>query len=113
MRHRIVVAAMASVLSLSVAGSLQAAPFAPFHHATGDKSTASKMISFHIRNDSQATLVLKAGEQQISIEPGKTASMKLPDGAEIVNVSGTTKQAAGSVLTKVDGALQGNTLAVS
>ena len=54
-----------------------------------------------------------AGEQQISIQPGKTAPLSLPDGVEIVNVNGTTKQPAGSVLTKVDRALQGNTLAVS
>ena len=71
------------------------------------------MVSFNVRNDAKATLVLKSGEQQITIEPGKTAKVKLAEGAEVINVSGTAKQAAGTVLTKVDKQLQGNTLAVS
>jgi PDZ domain-containing secreted protein len=66
-----------------------------------------------VRNDAKSTLVLKAGEQQYSIEPGKTAQMKLAEGAELINVNGTEKQAAGSVLTTVSKQLQGNTLAVS
>ncbi len=114
MYRRVITAAMATVLSLSVAGSLQAAPVNPFHHAPAtEKAASGKMVSFSVRNDSKATLVLKAGEQQYTIEPGKTAGFKLQEGAELVNVSGTEKQAAGSVLMKVDKQLQGNTLAVS
>lgn len=114
MHRRIVALAMASVLSLSAAGSLHAAPMNLFHHTGSEKNASgARMVSFTVRNDSKATLVLKAGDQQISIEPGKTTSVKIAEGSEIVNVSGTEKQPAGSVLTKVDRALQGNTLAVS
>lgn len=112
MHRRILTAAMASVLSLSVAGSLHAAPLSLFHD-NGTSAPAGKMVSFTVRNDAKATLVLKSGEQQFTIEPGKTAKMKLVEGAEVINVSGTAKQAAGTVLTKVDKQLQGNTLAVS
>ena len=114
MHRRIVAAAMASVLSLSAAGTLNAEAPKFFHHnAAGDKPVTGKMISFTVRNDSKATLVLKAGEQQYTIEPGKTAGLKAAEGSDLVNVSGTEKQAAGSVLTKVGKQLQGNTLAVS
>ena len=114
MHRRIVATAMASVLSLSAAGSLHAAAPKLFPHLTAsDKSATGKMISFSVRNDTKTTLVLKAGEQQYTIEPGKTAGLKVAEGADLVNVSGTEKQAAGSVLTKVAKQLQGNTLAVS
>ncbi len=113
MNRRIITAAMATLLSLSAAGSLQAAPMSPFFHAASDKASTGKMVSFSVRNDSKATLVLKSGEQQYTIEPGKTTGLKLQEGSEIVNVSGTEKQAAGSILMKVDKQLQGNTLAIS
>ena len=111
--RRIVTAAMASVLSLSVAGSLHAAPLGVFHHAPADNATKVKMVSFNIRNDSKQSLVIQAGGQQITIEPGKSVVLKVGEGSDIVNVSGTEHAAAGSVVTKVTKDLQGNTLAVS
>ena len=112
MHRRIVAATMASVLSLSAAGSLHAAPLGIFHTA-GDKQAKSKSVNFTVRNDSKETLVLKAGEQQYTIEPGKSAAMKLEEGLDVVNVNGSSHQAPGSVLTKVTRDLQGNTLAIS
>lgn len=113
MHRRIVAATMASVLSFSVAGSLHAAPPNVFHHTASEGAPAGKVISFSVRNDSKGTLVLKAGEQQYTIEPGKTTQLKVAEGSDLVNVSGTEKQTAGSVLTKVNKQLQGNTLAIS
>lgn len=111
MHRRIVVAAMASVLSFSSVGALHAAPMPGFHH--GSDNGSGKMISFSVRNDSKTTLVLKAGDKQFTIEPGKTTTMKLQEGSQLINVNGSEKQAAGSVLTTVQKQLQGNTLAVS
>lgn len=104
---------MASVLSLSAAGSLHAASFGVFRHASSEKQVKAKMISFNVRNDCKETLVLKAGDQQYNIEPGKSAALKLEEGSEVLAVSGTAHVAAGSVLTKVSKELNGNTLAVS
>ena len=113
MHRRLIAAAMAGVLSVSVAPSLHAAPFA-FHHSPAQgKAVAGKMVSFSVRNDSKSTLVLQAGEQQISIDPGKTAKLKLAEGAQITNVNATEKRAAGSVVATVGKELDGNTLAVS
>ena len=114
MNRRIVVAAMAGVLSLSAAGSLHAAPLGVFHHSsTSDQPSAGKMVKFNIRNESGSTLVLKAGDQQYTIESGKSLAFKLQTGAQIVNVNGTTKQAAGSVVTTVSETLKDNTLVIS
>ncbi len=113
MHRRIVAAAMASVLSLSAAGSLHAAPLGIFHPTAADNTAKAKMVSFNVRNDTRQSLVLLAGGQQITIEPGKSAVLKVGEGSDVVNVSGTSHSAAGSVLAKVTKDLQGNTLAIS
>ncbi len=113
MNRRIITAAMASVLSLSVAGSLHAAPLGVFHHTAADNATKAKMISFNVRNDTKQSTVLEANGQQITIEPGKSATFKVGEGSDILNVSGTSHTAPGSVLAKVTKDLQGNTLAIS
>ena len=113
MHRRFVAIAMAPVLSLSAAGSLQAAPPRLFPHTHAEKPAAGKLISFKVRNDSKTTLLLKAGEHEVSVEPGKTVALKLQEGSEVVAVESTPTHPAGSVLAKVGQELQGNTLAVS
>ncbi len=113
MHRRIIVVAMGTALSFCATRVSHAAPFAPFHHTASDKAATGKLVSFSVRNDSKATLVLQAGEQQYTIESGKTATLKLQEGANLVNVNGTEKQAPGSLVMKVSKQLQGNTLAVS
>ena len=102
---------MASVLSLSAAGTLHAAPF--FHHTATEKQAKSKLISFNLRNDSKETLVLKSGDQQYTVEPGKSTVLKLEEGTDLVNVNATAHMAPGALVTKVTKELQGNTLAIS
>lgn len=114
MHRRLVAAAMATALSFSVAGSAYAAPFSLFGHSDGTAAAATgKMISFSVRNASSTTLVLAAGSQQITIEPGKTSKLKLAEGAQLTTVNSTATQAAGAVLTTVSKQLSGNTLVVS
>lgn len=113
MHRRIFAIAMATVLFLPAAGSLHAAPLGVFHHTAADKGTTGKLIRFSIRNDSGAPVVLKAGDQQYTIEAGKSLSMKLQEGTEVVAVNGTAKAAPGTVITKVSSILQNNTLAIS
>ena len=114
MQRRIVATAMATLLSLSAAGSLHAAPFGVFHHTTAtEKPGTGKVIRFSIRNDSSSTLTLKAGDQQYTIAAGKSLSMNAQEGTEVVNVSGSSKEAPGTVITKVSTVLQGNTLVIT
>ena len=114
MHRRVVTIAMATLFSLSAAGNSFAAPPAPFHHHTSsDKPSTGKMVRFNIRNDSGSPVVLKSGDQQYTIEAGKSLAMQLRDGAEVIAVSGTAKDVPGTVITTVSSVLKGNTLVIS
>lgn len=114
MIRRILPSAMVLSLSLLASPALHAATL-PSHDATPNAAVAAKgkLISFHIRNASASALVLKAGDQQITIAPGQTATMKLVNGTPVTSVNDTAHFAAGAVVTTVTEYLQGNTLAVS
>jgi hypothetical protein len=114
MHRRIVTIAMAVLFSAAVSTRMHAAP-APFFHRHHDaaKPTSSKVVRFNIRNATSGDLVLKAGDQQYTIAPGKSSEMKLPDGTDVVAVNGTPHEAAGTVVTKVSSVLQNNTLVIN
>ena len=113
MNRKIVAIAMAISLSPLAAQPLFAAPVAASAKHTADKSAKVKTVSFNLRNDSAASVTIQAGDQQFTVEPGKTASMKLAVGVQVIAVNGTNHIAAGSVVTQVNSTLQGNTLAIS
>ena len=71
------------------------------------------MIGFQVRNDSGQTVTLEAGEKKVTLGAGETAAMKLPEGAQLLTVSGTPHLQAGAVVTTVTGDLKGSTLSIS
>ena len=101
-----------SLLPFAAQPVLAAQPGAPATTAS-DKSAQSTPVSFHMRNDSAASLTIQAGDQQFTIEPGKTITLKLNEGVQVSAVNGTPNRAPGTVLTMVSRSLQGNTLAIS
>lgn len=109
MKQRILTTTMVFSLSLFTAQSMMALPF---HHmaASGVGAVKVKMISFHVRNDSGASMTIKAGDQQVTISPGKTIDLKLQDAEQVTAVNATHYFAAGQVVTTVSQVLQGNTL---
>ena len=113
MNRRILTSAMAVSLSLFTAGSALALAPSPFGHHDNAAPAKVKLITFSIRNDSKAELTIKAGDQQMTIAPGKTEVLKLQKGAQITTVNDTTHLKAGDVVTTVTDYLQGNTLAVA
>ncbi len=113
MNRRIITAAMAMSLSVFAAQGVFAAPPAPHSPSSSDKPVKVKTVSFTVRNDSAMTQTVKAGDQQFTIEPGKSATVKFPAGTQLTTVNGTTRIAAGSVLTTVTNELGGNTLVIS
>ena len=113
MDRKIVALAMAMSLSPLAAQTLWAAPVAASSKKSADKPVKVKTVSFSLRNDSAASVTVQAGDQQFTVEPGKTAAMKLAVGVQVIAVNGTTHIAAGSVVTQVNSTLQGNTLAIS
>ena len=128
MNHRLIAAAMATCISVLGAPSLLAAqnlvaqqnlvtPAAAGTTTAARTSTGKpvkvKTISFTLRNDAAGPLTVAAGDQQFTVQPGKSIVLKLGDGTTITTVNATAHAAAGGVLTTVSGTLQGNTLAIS
>ena len=113
MKHRIVTTAVMLSLSVFAVQPLCAAPLAAAAHSETSKPVKVKTINFHLRNDSQSPLTIQAGDQQMTIAPGKSAMLKLQEGTQVTTVNATAHVAAGAVLTMVTAQLDGNTLAVS
>ncbi len=119
MNRRIVTAAMA--LSMSVFASQAFAQAFASAPATGPNTSTTtavpavkgKQISFHLRNDSAAAVTIQAGDQQMTVAPGKSINLKLAAGTVVTTTSGTTHVAAGGTLATVDSNLSGNTLVIS
>jgi hypothetical protein len=70
----------------------------------------SKMVSFSLRNDSKDSISVKAGDKDLTIQPGKTVSVKLEEGTQLVATSTTPNYAAGTVISVVSSQLSDNTL---
>jgi hypothetical protein len=99
MKNRAVLSTMAAVALLSVAPSLLASPVVGLRVPVQAKiGSTTKMIKFSVRNDSTVTLKFKAGDQEYTLEPGKTVALKLPEGVSVIEEDATPKYAAGAVL---------------
>lgn len=113
MNYRMIAVSMALSLSLATAPTLMAAPGSlhlPMHAKVGNDGT---MISFQVRNNSQAPLMIQAGDKQVNIEAGKVASFKLAPGTQLTSVSATANHPAGGVLVTVDSNLKNNTVVIN
>jgi hypothetical protein len=73
----------------------------------------SKMVSFSLRNDSKASISVRAGEQEMTLQPGKTVSVKLAEGTQIVATNSTANYAAGAVIQVVSSGLSDSTLVLN
>lgn len=71
-----------------------------------------KLVKFDLRNDSKETLKIKAGDQEMTLVPGKTVHVKLPAGTALVAEETTPDFAAGSVLATVSTDLSNATIAL-
>jgi len=70
---------------------------APSPHA----SSHARLVSFSLRNDSNAPFRLQAGTRELVIKSGATMDVKLPVGVNIVSENATPADAAGTVLVQV------------
>ena len=93
---------MALSLSLFAGQALHAAP-----------AGKVKTVNVHLRNDSQSAITIQAGDQQITLQPGKQSGLKLPEGTQLVNVSATPTHEAGAVIATVTSTLSGSTLVLN
>ncbi|HEY4009212.1 MAG TPA: hypothetical protein VGM11_03600 [Acidobacteriaceae bacterium] len=71
-----------------------------------------QMVSFHLRNDSKEPLVVKAGAQEMTLEPGKPVDVTLKIGDTVTVAKATPSFAEGTVLTTVNAGLKDSTIAL-
>jgi hypothetical protein len=93
--------------------TVYAAPRAALHPSDVQaKVGKQKMVRFQLRNDSKAPIKVKAGDQELTLEPGKPQQVKLPEGTTVVAEETTPDFAAGTVLATVSPNLTDATLAL-
>ena len=97
MNRRIVVGTMVMVASLIGSGAVYAHP-AAIHVPVHAIFSKSKMVSFTLRNDTKETVELSVSGNTLSIAPGKSASVKAPEGDKIVATNTTEHYAAGAII---------------
>jgi len=81
-------------------------------HAALSVFSRKKTITLSLRNASPAVLELRAGERILTLEPGKTATVVLPLGVEIVFNKATSKSKAGDLVVTAAGYLDQTTVTV-
>lgn len=72
----------------------------------------SKTVSMNLRNDSKQPIKVKAGNAELTLEPGKVTAVKLNEGQTIVAQEATPDRPAGTVIATVTSGLDGATIAV-
>jgi hypothetical protein len=71
-----------------------------------------QMVSFHLRNDSKEPVVVKAGTQELTLEPGKPVGVTLKIGETITVAKASANFAEGTLLTTVNSDLKDTTIAL-
>ena len=89
---------------------LHAAPLSGIHLPASALFGKTKMINVKVQNASQAPVTLRAGDQQVIVQPGASSMFKLVEGAQIVNVEATPTMTAGMVIATAANNLNGSTL---
>jgi hypothetical protein len=111
MNRRSVFGVMLMAASLVSAQAVYAAP-TTIHTPVNAIFAKVKLVKFTLRNDTAAPLKLKAGDNEMTLMPGKTLDLKLASGQQIVAVEASASYAAGAVITTVSDQLDGSTLAL-
>jgi hypothetical protein len=108
MNRRLVVGTMvmaAAIFAVQAASAEVAVP-APLHAIYSHV----KMVSFSVRNDSKEPIKVKAGDSEVTLQPGKLVPLKLEAGTKIVAEEATPTFAAGELITVVSNELSDSTL---
>jgi hypothetical protein len=113
MIRRVVGSTMVLAAVLMAGESVYAAPMTalrvPVHAKMGkDRS----LISFHLRNDAKDPMVVKAGSQEMTLEPGKPVDVTLKIGETVTVAKTTERYSEGTVLTTVNSDLKDTTIAL-
>jgi hypothetical protein len=110
MKIKSLVASIAMVAVVSLPGVVYAAPTTSVHAPVHAFFGKPHKVNFTLRNDSQQPLSVKAGDQDITIQPGKTAAVKLVAGDKVVAQTATTNHPVGDVIVVASDELNDSTL---
>lgn len=104
---------MVLAVVLMAGESMFAAPLTalrvPVHAKMGKQKD---MVKFHLRNDSKEPMTIKAGTQEMTLEPGKPVDVTLKVGDTVTVAKTTEKFQEGAVLATVSQDLRDTTIAV-
>jgi len=109
MKHNFVTGTMVLAAAMMTATAVHAQPPA-FSPAAERATLKNKMVSFSLRNDGDATIGVKAGDEELTLQPGKTLPVKLAEGTQLVATNTTPSYASGSLIVVVSSMLSDNTL---
>ncbi len=71
-----------------------------------------KIVKFALRNDSGVSVELKVGDQVMTLDVGKTVSLKLPVGTRIIVNTPTSNHQPGELLAEASTYFSNSTLAI-
>lgn len=110
MTLRTIPATMVYAVCLLSTPGLLAAPYLNRTSPMAAQSAKLHRIAFQLRNDSGQTMTVQAGDQTLSLSPGRTMAVKLPQGQSLTVAQATAHYAAGEVLAVVTDSFAGNVL---
>jgi hypothetical protein len=112
MNRRSVVTAMVLGASMLTGEAMYATPVAvhaPVYAMFGNVKT----VKFSLHNNSKEVVKVKAGETELTLQPGKTVDVKLPVGTKIVAQEQTQNYHAGDVLAVASQDLSDSTVTLN
>jgi cell shape-determining protein MreC len=92
--------------------SVYAAPLTALHVPVQAMGKNKQMVSFHLRNDSAGPLVVKAGSQEMTLDPGKPVDVTLKVGDTITIAKSTKQFPEGTLIATVNPDLKDTTIAL-
>lgn len=114
MIRRVMGTTMVLAVAMLASESVYAAPMTalriPVHAKMGGRD--KQMVSFHLRNDSKDPLTVKAGTQEMTLEPGKPVDVKLKIGDTVTVAKATPHFPEGTLLATVNPDLKDTTVAL-
>ena len=99
--NRMFASTLTLALCLSAAATLHAAPVS----GADPVAPKVKMMHVHLKNVLSTPVEVKDGDQQVTIQPGKEISMKVPAGSQVTLAGSTPNHAAGDVIGTANGNL--------
>ena len=104
-----------SALVVLAAALAPCAAFASTIHITPATHAffGNKMVKFSIRNQTGAPIELKAGDQTVTLETGKTTQFKLAPGTQVVTSSTSGKREAGTIICQATPDMNDSTIVLN